>query len=56
MDNKQMKQYNAAMLYVQKNQYRVNKSNAIFIMSIMGITLFMVMQFFIKYYSCFNRY
>ena len=56
MDTKQMKQYNAAMLYVQKNQYRVNKSNAIFIMSIMGMTLFIMMQFVMKYYSCINRY
>ena len=52
MDSKHIKQYNAAMSYLEKNEYRIKKSNSIFFMTIIGIVSFIMVQFSIKYYNC----
>ena len=55
MDSKHIKQYNAAMDYLEKNEYRIKKSNSVFLVAMIGIVSFIMVQFLIKYYSCFIK-
>lgn len=45
-------QYNAAIKYLEKNSYRVNKSNAMFTIFFIGIISYFLVLYFIKITSC----
>lgn len=45
-------QYNAAVKYIEKNTYRVNKSNVIFFLTIGGLASYFIILFFLKILSC----
>lgn len=55
MDSKHMLQYSAAKNYIERNEFRIKKSNSAILLFTLGIAAFILAQFFIKYYSCFNR-
>jgi len=45
-------QYDAAVRYLEKNSYRINKTNMIFYLSLIGITSYFIILFFLKLTSC----
>jgi hypothetical protein len=50
MDNKDMIQYSAAKCYLEKNDYRIKRSNAVLFLTVLGASLLIMMQFLIRFY------
>ena len=50
MDYKDMIQYSAAKCYLEKNEYRINRSNAVLFLTVLGASLLIMIQFLMKFY------
>jgi len=46
------KQYNAAVKYLEKNSFRVNKSDFIFYITLTGIVGYFIVLYILKLSSC----
>lgn len=45
-------QYNAAVKYLEKNSYRINKTNFLFYFSLFGIVTYFTVLYILKITSC----
>ena len=50
--NKCLKQYNAAIKYIERNSFRIKRFDSIFFLSVAGIILYFIGLYLFKIISC----